>query len=308
MVSRLFPVAAVALALASAAPAHAREAAGSVAARFGDPATPMLVVAHRACHNPAPRHGLPGALSENSLAGIERCIALGVDVAEVDVRRTRDGYLVLMHDDSVDRTTDGHGKVADLSLAQIRSLHLRDNEGGADMPLTDRGVPTLEEALATAKGRILLNLDVQAGLYADTVAVVRGASQQDGVIVKQPAGTGSPVLADVAPFDAVAFMPILVGDADMPAVAERQLGGRRHPVAFELPRMTPDALPVLAAIARRGRTRLWVNTLWEGFVAGVGGDVDALRDPDAVWGRLRRSGVSVIQTDEPEALLRYLGR
>lgn len=268
----------------------------------------MLVVAHRACHNPAPHHAMTSALSENSLAGIERCIALGVDVAEVDVRRTRDGYLVLMHDDSVDRTTDGHGRVADLSLAQIRALHLRDNEGGADMPLTDRRVPTLEEALATAKGRILLNLDVQAGLYAETVAAVRRAGQQDGVIVKQPAGIGSPVLADVAPFDTMPFMPILVGDVELDVVAERQLGGHHRPIAFELPRMTLDPLPALAAIARRGRTRLWVNTLWEGFVAGVGGDVDALRDPEAVWGRLCKSGVSVIQTDEPEALLRYLGR
>lgn len=176
------------------------------------------------------------------------------------------------------------------------------------MPLTDRRVPTLEEALATAKGRILLNLDVQAGLYAETVAAVRRAGQQDGVIVKQPAGIGSPVLADVAPFDTMPFMPILVGDVELDVVAERQLGGHHRPIAFELPRMTLDPLPALAAIARRGRTRLWVNTLWEGFVAGVGGDVDALRDPEAVWGRLRKSGVSVIQTDEPEALLRYLGR
>lgn len=297
-----------ALALAGAAPVTARGPAVSVAARFGDPAMPVLVVAHRACHNPAPRHGMATSNPENALAGIERCIALGVDVAEVDIRRTRDGYLVLMHDETVDRTTDGHGKVADFSLAEIRALRLRENEGGAGAPLTGLHVPTLDEALVAANGRILLNLDVQAGLYVETVAAVRRAGQQDGVIVKQLAGIGSPVLADTPPFDTIPFMPVLAGESDLPEVAARQLTGARSPVALELPRMTVAALPALATVARRARVRLWVNSLWEGFLAGVGGDVDALRDPNAVWGQMRSSGVSVIQTDEPEALLHYLSR
>ncbi len=280
----------------------------SVAARFADPAMPMLVVAHRACHNPAPRHAMPGSVPENALAGIERCIALGVDIAEVDVRRTRDGYLVLIHDDSVDRTTDGHGKVADLSLAEIRALHLRTNEGGADATMTDQTVPTLDAALAAAKGRILLNLDVQAGLYAETVAAVRAAGQQDGVIVKQIAGIGSPLLADTPPFEGMAFMPVLSGTADLPAIAARQVAGKHRPVALELPPMSAVALAPVVTVARRAGVRLWANSLWSGFVQGFGGDVDALRDPDAVWGRLQRAGISVIQTDEPEALLHYLHR
>jgi glycerophosphoryl diester phosphodiesterase len=45
--------------------------------------------------------------------------------------------------------------------------------------------------------------------------------------------------------------------------------------------------------------------LWDGFVAGYGGDAQALANPDAVWGRLFGEGVTMIQTDEPEALLRY---
>ena len=309
--SRSFLPAVVGIALLSAAATAApvaRRPGASVTARFDDPAMPMLVAAHRACHNPAPRHGMPTSNPENALAGIERCIALGVDIAEVDVRRTRDGYLILMHDESVDRTTDGNGRVADLTLSYVRGLHLRDGEGGAEATLTRHGVPTLEEALAAARGRIMLNLDVQSNLYAETIAAVRRAGQQDGVIVKQPAAAGSVALADVPPFDLVPFMPVLVGDADLPDVARRQLEGTRRPIAFELPRMTEASLPSLAVVARRARVRLWVNSLWEGFIAGMGGDVDALRDPDAVWGRMRRAGVSVIQTDEPEALLAYLSR
>lgn len=72
--------------------------------------------------------------------------------------------------------------------------------------------------------------------------------------------------------------------------------------------MTPAALPALSRVARTAGTRLLVNSLWDGFVSGYGGDVDALRKPDAVWERLRRDGVFIIQTDEPEALMRFLGR
>ena len=67
----------------------------------------------------------------------------------------------------------------------------------------------------------------------------------------------------------------------------------------------------LAAIfvASAAQAGLWVNSLWDGFfVQGYGGDIDALRASDAVWGQIQRDGVSVIQTEEPEALLRFLGR
>lgn len=280
----------------------------SVRDSFGPRGAPVLVVAHRACHAPAPHHGDYRSSPENSLEGIARCIAIGVDVAEVDVRRTHDGYLVLMHDETVDRTTDGHGAVGDLSLSQIRALRLREDEGGISAAVTGASIPTLDEALAAAKGRIVLNLDVQAGLYAETGAAVRRSGQQDGVILKQPAGVGSPALADVPPFNDIAFMPVLVGTGDLPAIAGHQMTARNRPVAVELPRMTAASLPSLAVFARKAGVRLWINSLWEGFVAGMGGDVDALRFPDAVWGRMRSAGVSVIQTDEPEALLRYLKR
>lgn len=284
----------------------ARQPPLSVRARFADPGTRVLVVAHRACHNPAPLRGIAHSVPENALTGIERCIALGVDVAEVDVRRTRDGYLVLMHDERVDRTTDGHGAVAEMTLAEVRALRLRANEGGPDAPVTDERVPTLEAALALARGRILLNLDVQAGVYAETVALVRRLRGADRVIVKQPAGSGSPVLADTPPFDAVSFMPILAEGLDPLPLAARQLTARHRPVAIELPRMTDTALPALCVMARRARIRLWANSLWEGFIRGYGGDRQALAHPAAVWGRMRDAGIGAIQTDEPDALLAYL--
>ena len=130
------------------------------------------------------------------------------------------------------------------------------------------------------------------------------------MIVKEPAAAGRPVLVETAPFDSLPFMPILSpggeGD-DLAGIARTQTQGRK-PVAIELPRMLPTALPAVSCVTRAAGTRLWVNSPWDGFVQGYGGDVEALRAPDAMWGRIQRDGVSVIQTDEPEALLRFLRR
>lgn len=309
------PAAAILAALmtiGSTAPTASNVQDGRVAgilARLLDPDGGLIVVAHRGCHNPAPRHGLPSA-PENSLAALDHCVTIGADVMETDVRRTRDGHLVIMHDDVVDRTTDGHGPIAAKTLAELSSLRLRENEGGADAPLTDERVVTLEEMLAKARGRIVLNLDVKDAIYGEVTALVRRLGASDRVIVKAYAGIGSPPLAELPPYDATPFIAMLsssdASGTELPAIVARQISGARRPLGFEVPRMSCAALPDLAIAARRAGGRLWANSLWAGYVDGIGGDVDALRDPDAVWGRLYRGGVSMIQTDEPEALRNYV--
>ncbi|WP_145996423.1 glycerophosphodiester phosphodiesterase family protein, partial [Dysgonomonas massiliensis] len=81
--------------------------------------------------------------ADNSIEGIESCIQMGVDIVEIDVSRTKDGHLILMHDKTVDRTTNGKGKVEDLTLAEIRELKLRNGLGRPG----EFKVPTLEEAM-----------------------------------------------------------------------------------------------------------------------------------------------------------------
>jgi glycerophosphoryl diester phosphodiesterase len=94
----------------------------------------ILKVGHR---------GAGGHAPENTLEALERGISLGVDYLEVDVQRTRDGHLVLMHDKFVDRTTDGRGKLAEMSLEEVRRLDAGNGQR----------VPLLKEALAVAAGR-----------------------------------------------------------------------------------------------------------------------------------------------------------
>ncbi|MBB4088194.1 glycerophosphodiester phosphodiesterase family protein [Sphingomonas carotinifaciens] len=273
--------------------------------RIADPDAGPIVVAHRGCHAAAARLGL-GSVPENSLAALEHCVAIGADVMESDVRMTRDGHLVMIHDATVDRTTNGHGRVSDLTLAELRELRLRDDLGGADAPLTGDRIATLDEMLRAAAGRIVLNLDIKDAVHAETIETVARAGGLRRVLVKANAGIASPPMASLPPFERVPFMPMLSGGAELPSVIERQSTGAIRPVGYEVPPMPMAGLPRLVAAARSARGRVWANTLWNGYVADVGGDDDALRDPGRVWGRLIDAGVSMIQTDHPAELRQFV--
>jgi glycerophosphoryl diester phosphodiesterase len=128
------------------------------------PGKKLLRIGHR---------GACGHAPENTLASIEQAIALGCDFAEVDVQRTADGSLVLLHDSDVDRTTDGKGLVAEINLEDLQQL---DAGGG-------QKVPTLEEALQTTSGRIGLVLELKGeGLAYDLVSTVRASGFSGPVI------------------------------------------------------------------------------------------------------------------------------
>jgi glycerophosphoryl diester phosphodiesterase len=108
--------------------------------------------------------GACGHEPENTLASIERAIALKCDLTEVDVQRTADGSLVLLHDERVDRTTNGKGPVAEMHLEEVRKL-----DAGRGQK-----IPTLEEALKAAHGRLGLILELKAeGLAYDVCGAIR---------------------------------------------------------------------------------------------------------------------------------------
>lgn len=117
--------------------------------------------------------GARGYAAENTLASIEQAIALRCSFTEVDIQRTSDDELVLLHDERVDRTTNGRGLVSELTLSDIRKLDAGDGQL----------VPTLEEALKAAKGRIGLILELKTkGLAHDVCAIVRAGGQDRSVI------------------------------------------------------------------------------------------------------------------------------
>ncbi|MDA5192822.1 glycerophosphodiester phosphodiesterase family protein [Govanella unica] len=254
-------------------------------------ANDVMVIAHRACWREAP---------ENSVAAIEACARIGVDMVEIDVHISSDGHLVIMHDDTVDRTTNGQGLVQDLTLAQLKALYLKEAEGGEGAALTTHRIPTLEEALSAARGKVFVNLDAKGPSLLRALAQVRELGWTDGILFK---GTDVPP-QDLAKFKDAYFMPV-VKESFGSIQSQLPLYKAYRPVAFEVVYDSPDYLEKNARDVVDNGYRLWVNTMWEGLAAQTT-DAGAKQDPDANWGYLATKGVNMIQTDDPRGLLAYL--
>lgn len=120
---------------------------------FFDVPTP-LVIGHR---------GAAGEIPENTLESFRRGVDDGAAIVETDLHSTRDGALVLLHDDDVDRTTDGAGPIRTLTLAEAKQLDAGHRFGAdAGFPWRERGVriPTLEEAFAALPG-VRFNIEIK---------------------------------------------------------------------------------------------------------------------------------------------------
>ena len=122
--------------------------AEKILAEINDPNSDYIVViSHRGDWRNYP---------ENSIPAIESIIRMGVDMMELDVKMTKDSVLVLMHDKTVNRMTEGKGLVSDFTYDSLSTLRMR----RAHNVLTDSiKVPTLREALLCCKDRILVNVD-----------------------------------------------------------------------------------------------------------------------------------------------------
>jgi glycerophosphoryl diester phosphodiesterase len=102
--------------------------------------------------------GAAAVAPENTIASFRRAVELGAQAVELDVQRTKDGHLVVMHDDTVDRTTDGTGHVAELTLARIRRLDAGSWNGTA---FAGERVPTLDELGDALRPEILLFVEIK---------------------------------------------------------------------------------------------------------------------------------------------------
>jgi len=141
----------------------------------------VLIIGHR---------GAAGLAPENTLPAFAAGLQHGADLLELDVRRTRDGVLVLMHDETVDRTTNGRGRVADMTLAEIKALDAGYHftpDGGRTYPWRGQGVtvPTLVEVLAAfPEARFLIEVkEATPGMAEAVLAAIDEAGARDRVMV-----------------------------------------------------------------------------------------------------------------------------
>lgn len=122
---------------------------------------PSMIIAHRGVNKFAP---------ENTLPAIEMAIEMNLDYVEIDVRTTKDGRMVLMHDDTVDGTTDGTGRVLDLTADEIRSL---DAGSWFSPEYEGTAVPFLEEAFEVMQGQIGAYIDMKVARPKDLIQAMQ---------------------------------------------------------------------------------------------------------------------------------------
>lgn len=112
---------------------------------------PVLVIAHR---------GFSGAAPENTLAAFKKAIDAGADMVELDVHLSKDGHVVVIHDDTLDRTTNGKGNVASYTLSQLSEF---DAGSWFNPRFSGERIPTLQEVLNLARGRIPVHIEIKKG-------------------------------------------------------------------------------------------------------------------------------------------------
>jgi glycerophosphoryl diester phosphodiesterase len=283
----------------------------------------VMIVAHRGGWKE------DGAIrwAENSRAGVRHAIALGVEMVELDVRASKDGEYVVMHDDGLDRTTSCRGEVKQRTLAELKTCRLVIEGTGQ---ATGEVVPTLAEMLALTRGDVLVNIDNKLGPdhIAGMIAVARGLGMADEVIVKENVWSAERLAAIRAAVGAAGpdtrFMPIIADDAvEDPRFIETATAAFAADIVEmvawrgERRELSENAGPLFGARARavavRGDWHLWVNTypivnLPSGFVARGRGDELAVQAgfPEEVYGYWAERGATVIQTDEPKAAIEWL--
>jgi glycerophosphoryl diester phosphodiesterase len=140
---------------------------------------PITATAHR---------GFSGQSPENTLTAFRAAIDAGADMVELDVHLTRDNEVVVIHDDTLERTTNGKGNVAEKTLAELKDL---DAGSWFNSRFAGERIPTLAEVLEIARNRILVNIELKKGknfpytmaeLADRTLAVVEKAGMTGQVL------------------------------------------------------------------------------------------------------------------------------
>lgn len=255
----------------------------------------VLVVSHRGDWRNWP---------ENSIRAIESVIDMNVDIVEIDLQLTKDSVLVLCHDPRIDRTTNGRGRVCDITYDSIQRCVLKTGHGIK----TVYKMPTLREALAVCKGRIVVNIDKGYDYYDLVMAITEelGVTHQVLIKSKKSARRVSEKFAE-REYNLI-YMPVI----DLHKESGQRLLSEYAtlstvPPAFELcwTTYTPQVGEAMQRVGDCG-ARLWVNSLWDSLCGGLSDDAAFTTSSNKVYGRLLDMGASIIQTDRPQLLIEYL--
>lgn len=230
----------------------------------------FVVIAHRGNHLVKP---------ENTLAAIEEAVKAGADYVEIDLRTTKDGHLVLCHNETVDATTSGKGRVKDLTWEEVAKLAVAGKDG------KEYRIPEFREVLKVCKDRINIYLDFKEAEVAETYRQIKAEGMEKQVVI---------YLNKVEQYTAwrknVPAMPLM---ASLP----ESINTKEDLLAL-LDKMQLEGLDnvrdtAMLAVANENGINVWL-------------DVQGKDENPAKWNEAMRKGIQGVQTDHPEALVKYL--
>lgn len=249
---------------------------------------------------------------ENSIAAMEDAIHFGAEIIETDVRLTKDGELIIMHDATVDRTTNGSGRVCDRTLEELKQLRLKTNYGNT----TPYPIPTLQEFIRAANGRVYLYLDKvginlpgheRGYLVRRVLNLLRQENALESAIfvLDWPYPMAREIFG--AALERVIFCPVIDDKMPNPEAHVNEYLRHLSPVAFQFRFHTTDsaAFQLLPRVLDSG-AKAFVAATWEHHTANHGDRTSLLSHPDAGWGWLLKHGFSIIETNCTRDLSRYL--
>lgn len=263
----------------------------------------VWVAAHRADYVFAP---------ENSIQALENAIYFGADLIETDVRLTKDGHVIMMHDYTVDRMTNGTGRVSNLTLEEIKALRLKNNWGGA----TDYQVPTLEEFIQVAKGKVCLYLD-KAGydlpgheeghLVKELLKILKkhDVLEESVFVLNWPYEKAKRIFGE--DLEKVIYCPVIEDKIPDLETYVNEYIEKLSPVAFQfrfdsLKTRTYQLLPKVLASG----SKAFVAATWDTHTANHSDRVSIFKRPSEGWGWLITQGFSILETNYARDLIRYL--
>jgi len=235
-----------------------------------------VVIAHRGNHTQAP---------ENTLKSISDAIDVGADYVEIDLRSTRDGQLILMHDETVDRMTNLKGKVKDIAWSSLRKAQVSDKNN------TDFGtyaIPTFSEALSLCKGKIHIYLDFKDADVRTAWEMIKSAGMEKSFVVYINSELQYKSWRSMAP-----GVPLMVSLPDS-VNNENQLRAFTKKVDAEiLDGSHTDYTSAMVDEARLQNRAVWV-------------DVQSENESATTWRAALDLRLQGLQTDHPKELIEFL--
>ncbi|MDE3125926.1 MAG: glycerophosphodiester phosphodiesterase family protein [Bacteroidota bacterium] len=234
------------------------------------PSTAFVVIAHRGNHVFYP---------ENTLPAIQAAIKAGAQYVEIDLRETIDSVLILMHDATVDRTTDGKGAVSSLNYAQIKALHTPAKDGQL------YAIPLFAEVLQLCKNKINIYLDFKSANVAKAWQMIQQADMQNQIIVYPN------TLQQYHEWQRLAPQVPIITSVPKASFSEEKLNEFFTTMHIAVVDNLYDQN--LIKIAHINHVKVWL-------------DIESPQESPAIWDKFIQMGVDGLQTDYPQQLLAYI--